>query len=392
MKFSIRPLLLIVALMLGFSQLALSSNNSLTITKQEVLGDSTKLNSRKLAPSAYQIKNTVQKQKSIFDQMTLSSNEVLEFTLTTDLQNLITNKNTDEYQPAFIEVTDANKNMVKHQLKVKPRGKYRRRICNFPPLKLNFSKKELINQGLNPEFDKLKLVTHCTDKKVDAKDNVLREYLTYQIYNKLTDNSFRTQLVKIKYVDLHNSSEVLTRYGFLIEDKDEMAMRLNGEICDCHGIKEDMISQVPHNLMAMFQYMIGNEDWSASMLRNIKAVQLFTGGMRDNIVVPYDFDFSGLVDAPYAIPDLDLKHKTVKQRHFLGDFKDENTLEAMSNHFLAKKKDILQTVKAFKLLSLNSRLEIDIYLKEFFSILENEALANTVFLKHEILTLEDSVH
>jgi len=387
MKITTQILSLTIALMLGFSQLALSNSNSPTIAKQEMLGDSTKLISKNLPTSVYQIKKVTKQQNSVFDQLFLLSEDVLEFSLTTDLQNLIVNKATNEYQKAFIEINDKSGNTISHKLKVKPRGKYRRRICDFPPLKLNFSKSELIQKGLNPEFDKLKLVTHCTDNEADAKDNVLREYLTYQIYNKLTDNSFRTKLVKIKYVDLHNSSETIVRYGFLIEDTDEMAMRLNGEICDCHGIKSEMIARTPYNLSAMFQYMIGNEDWNSEMLRNVKAVKLFTGGTGNNIIVPYDFDFSGIVDAPYAIPDPDLRHYSVKQRHFFGEFADQNELEAMSNHFLSKKKEILRTVKEFKILSLNSRLEIDSYLKEFFYILKNKELTKSAFIKHENTTI-----
>jgi hypothetical protein len=388
MKITTQALLLTLAFILVFSQLALSNNNSLKTAKQEMLGDSTKLISKNLPTSVYQIKSDAKQQKSVFDQMVMLSDEVLEVKLITDLQNLIINKNTNDYQVAYLEMQDANGNNINHKLKVKPRGKYRRKICDFPPLKLNFSKEELIKHGLHPEFDKLKLVTHCTDNKMDAKDNVLREYLTYQIYNRLTDNSFRTQLVKIEYVDLHNSSKSITRYGFLIEDNDEMAMRLNGEICDCHGLKSEMISKTPFNLMAMFQYMIGNEDWTPLMVRNVKAVQLFTGGnMGNNILVPYDFDFSGIVNAPYAIPDTSLKHRTIKQRHFFGDFLNANELELMSNHFLSRKKEILQTVKKFKRLNVDSRIEIERYLKEFFLILENEKQAADVFLKHENLSL-----
>lgn len=345
-----------------------------------MLNDSTELVSKNLPTSVYKVKSITKSKESIFDKIALSTDDAIELTLTTDLENLIINKNNSDYQVAFLEMTDYKNEKVKHKLKVKPRGKFRRRICDFPPLKLNFSKEELTNFGLNPKFDKLKLVTHCTDNKFESKDNVLREYLSYQLYNQLTDNSFRTQLVRIKYIDIHNSSKPITRYGFLIEDTDEMAMRLNGQECDCHGIKSDMISPTPHNLMAMFQYMIGNEDWNSTMLRNVKAIQLLTGGMRNNIIVPYDFDFSGLVNAPYAIPDPDLKHKTVQQRHFFGSFKSNDELEAMKNHYLSREKEMLKTVKNFKMLGLSSRLEIVEYLKDFFSILTDEHLSKEVFL------------
>lgn len=384
MKITVPTLLLTIASIFGFLPLALSNNNLQTEVKTEQLSDSTKLITKKLPTSVYHISTVAGQQKSIFDQMNTSLEKVLEVEITTDLQNLIINKNTDDYQPAFIEM-NADGQTVNHELKVKPRGKYRRKICDFPPLKLNFSKEELIAQGLNPEFDKLKLVTHCVDSKVDSKDNVLREYLTYQLYNELTDHSFRTILVKIKYVDLHNSAKPMTRYGFLIEDKDEMAARLNGKIKKGHTLETETIAKTKYNLTAMFQYMIGNEDWDAKAVRNVKVVQLLSAdnGAKNNIIVPYDFDFSGVVNAPYAIPDIELKHETVKQRHFFGDFKSVDEFTAMSNHFLSRKKAIIKTVRSFKRLSADSKIEIEDYLLEFFATLENEEQVADIFLKQE---------
>ena len=385
MKTTTQILSITLALMLGFSQLALSNSNSQKTAGQAMSGDSIK------AVSTPQIESDASYQKSVFDQMLMASGELLEIKLTTDVQNLIANKNTDDYQIAYIEMNDDDGNNISHKLKVKPRGKYRRRVCDFPPLKLNFSKKELVKQGLNPEFDKLKLVTHCTDKKVEAKDNVLREYLTYQMYNTLTDNSFRTQLVKIEYVDIHNSSKPITRYGFLIEDKDEMASRLSGEICDCRGLESDMIAQSPYNMMTMFQYMIGNEDWDLLSARNIKVLQASNGQTANNIIVPYDFDFSGVVDAAYAKPSFELKHLTVKQRHFYGSFTNASELEKVSNHFLTKRKEILQTVRKLKRLSPDSKIEIEAYLEEFFSILKNKEQASDIFLEQDSYGFEEKI-
>jgi len=381
MKTTTKILSLTLSLILGFSQLALSNNKSLKNVEQAMSEDSIKSISKSQKHSPVQpSENGSIGQQSVFDQMTISSDDILEIKLTTDVQNLIVNKNTDDYQVAYLEMKDATGNLVNHKLKVKPRGKYRRKICDFPPLKLNFSKDELTKRGLHPEFDKLKLVTHCTDNKMEGKDNVLREYLTYQIYNTLSDNSFRTQLVKIEYTDLHNSSKSITRYGFLIEDKDEMATRLNGEICDCRGLTSDVISDSQYNVMTMFQYMIGNEDWDLAAIRNIKAVQSFSGGKENNIIVPYDFDFSGVVDAPYAKPNTKFNHLTVKERHFSGTFNNAQELEITSNHFLSKRKEILQTVRKFKRLSADSRIDIEKYLEEFFTTLKNENQVADIFL------------
>lgn len=320
------------------------------------------------------------KGRSIFDKFSeAAADEVLEITLTTDVQTLAKVDGKPEYQPAFIAGHTAGGKKFEYQLKVKPRGKYRRKVCDFPPLKLNFSKKDLAQENLTPDFDKLKLVTHCTDNRAMAKDNVLREYLTYKMYNLLTPNSFRVQLVRITYVDLHNGNRPFTRYGFLIEDTDEMATRINGTECDCHGLSARTTARAPRQLMTMFQYMIGNEDWNIAGLRNMKAVQLLTGGEADNILVPYDFDFAGTVNAEYAVPSSDLQHRSVLQRHFAEPFVAESDFAETAAHFFARKDDLFALVKDFKELRYINRIEMQEYLREFFLILEDEEKSRAAF-------------
>jgi alkylation response protein AidB-like acyl-CoA dehydrogenase len=65
-------------------------------------------------------------------------------------------------------------------IELSTRGRFRFRNCDFPPLMLNFSKKELRGMGLTtPEHDKLKLVTHCLEERFMAKELVAKEALAY---------------------------------------------------------------------------------------------------------------------------------------------------------------------------------------------------------------------
>jgi len=142
-----------------------------------------------------------------------------------------------------------------------------------------------------------------------------------------------------------------------------------------------MLSPSSYNMAAMYQYMVGNEDWDLANLRNIKVVQSFSADLENKLIVPYDFDFSGTVNAPYAIPNVELKHKTIKQRHFYGAFSNANELELISNHFLSKRKEILQSVRKFKVLNSDARYDIERYLEEFFLILKNKKHAADIFLE-----------
>ena len=51
-------------------------------------------------------------------------------------------------------------NDVSHSIKMRLRGNSRRRVCDFPPLRINF-KVDDTAQSIFEGQDKLKLVTHC---------------------------------------------------------------------------------------------------------------------------------------------------------------------------------------------------------------------------------------
>ena len=70
------------------------------------------------------------------------------------------------------------------------------------------------------------------------------------------------------------------------------------------------------DLVTVFQYLIGNTDWSVIMIHNIRLVQV--EGHPFFLPVAYDFDWSGVVNAAYARPDQKLGTKTVRERVYRG--------------------------------------------------------------------------
>jgi hypothetical protein len=305
--------------------------------------------------------------QSIFDQF-YRDGEVLRISIETDLEALINESPGEEAVPAKFTYTTADKQKLTEEIKVSARGKFRRRICGFPPVRLNFSKSSLRAQGLAPKFDKLKLVTHCLDDRSAGQDNVLKEYLIYKLYNELTPYSLRAQLVRVDYIDSQKNLPRLRRYGIILEDPDELALRMGGKECkDCYSLSEEQIDASQENLMCVFQYMIGNTDWSLAMARNIKIIETPQGLM---VPVPFDFDFAGFVNASYALPNSDYGLLSVKQRAFLGR---ESTWSAMVPTLLAfaEKKDVfLQIIRKTRLLSFDGRAECTAYLESFFREIE----------------------
>lgn len=305
-------------------------------------------------------------QKSIFE--ILSREDVLEITITTDLTNLIENRRTEDYFPATFTYPNEQGTEITRNIEVQLRGKFRRRVCDFPPVRLKFAKKDLESEGLRTSFNKLKLVTHCIDEKNIGNDNLLKEYLIYQLYAKLTPNTYRAQLVKITYVDSAGKASKIKRYGILLEDTDEMAERLGGKELEVMNTSKDSISAKDEATMAMFEYMIANTDWTTEMLRNVKLV--LPKGSAKAIPVPYDFDFSGLVNASYAIPLSEKGLLSMRDRLYLGHFKDQALLRQTLAHFIQQKETVLQTVKSFKLLSAESREDVLNYLQSFYNAVE----------------------
>ena len=303
----------------------------------------------------------------------LLSEDILEITLHTAFDSLLINKKTSvKYHPAQLTYKDKNGNVVERKIKVRPRGKSRRKLCDFPPLKLKFSKKELAGENIQTDFRSLKLVTHCSDEQ-EAKANVLEEYLAYKIYNQLTDKSLRVQLVRIYYKDT-NSKSILKRYGVLLEDIDEMAARVGGEEFESFNMLLEAFNTQNLQLFSMFQYMIGNEDWRIPFMRNVKFVKVH--GKETLLPVPYDFDFCGLVNAGYAKPDADYRMKSVQQRVFQGGFANEAERGEMVQFFLSKKQNILNVIDNLKQMRPHQKEQSKAYLLSFFEIIENPDYLN----------------
>lgn len=304
--------------------------------------------------------------RTIFDE--LVREEVLEVTLRADFSMLLSDPRYKESEKGQFVYEDENGAEVARRVKLELRGKYRRRICQFPPLMIKFDKDELRALGLSDHND-LKLVTHCLDDKAPGNENVLREYLAYKLFNEISAKSYRVQLVRITYLDESGAYGRIKRYGFLIEDTDEMAERLGGLEFEGMNPQPSELAAADENLVAVFQYMIGNDDWSLQMARNIKLVKP-KDESRPMIPVPYDFDFSGLVNASYAQPNVSVGVTSVRQRAFLGIPREGELLAQSIEVFENKKVALFRIVRDFKRLNGSARRDLLDYLQSFYNNLD----------------------
>ncbi|HMQ46911.1 MAG TPA: hypothetical protein PKA00_05420 [Saprospiraceae bacterium] len=287
-----------------------------------------------------------------------------------DLDFLEKNKFTEEKTAGSVHFISQSGQVKSWNVQVSIRGNYRRRICDFPPLKLDFSKKELEAEGLLP-FDDLKMVTHCLNSEVDA-DLVMREFLTYQLYQTLTPESFRTRLIQVTYRDTQ-SDRTLTSYAFLIEDTDALAYRINAEECDdCFGMTDSAFAPKDVARLALFQYMIGNTDWSVFMQRNVKILKSQDGSKF--YTVPYDFDFATLVGSPYAIPNDNIGQKNFFQRIYMGVEVPKEDFESCRALFLNQKNSLLDIIRKTPLIDDKAKKDMLQQLEKFYNDLEKNKI------------------
>lgn len=243
-------------------------------------------------------------------------NTVIEIQLNGPLKSVINDEVNRQEQPFLMEVDG-----VKIPVKVKMRGKSRARVCRFPPLRLNFTGSDT-RQTVFEGQEELKLVTHCRDDKGRSM-NVLEEYAAYRILNLLTDYSYRVRLLRIHYLDTGGDPDTapIPEYGFVIEPESDVLARTTGEWAHLTGVKLSKLEENQAALVYVFQYLIGNTDWSLVMADGDDTcchnIDLLEADSR-LYLVPYDFDLSGLVNASYAKPDASLRLKNVRQRRYRG--------------------------------------------------------------------------
>ncbi len=315
---------------------------------------------------------TTNAQKSIFDVM--SHKEVLSVTIEANFSALDSARRTADKHKGTLTFKDETGTEQKWNIKLTTRGNFRRLKCEMAPLKVGFKKKDLKAAGL-AKFDDMKLVTHCVANKAEAKALLQREYLTYKLYNEITEYSFRVQLLKINYVDVVTGKKT-KHWAFLIEDTAELKKRIEAtaKVENYLNLPRDTFHDGLLKIAAVFQYMIGNADWDVQIGRNVKYM------IKDDkvLLIPYDFDFSGLVNAPYAIPNPNYGIPTVKTRIFLGYKEDAEKLKGTLAFFKTKRQALLETVNNFRALDEVSREEIMYYLDSFYLTLNNIVLAERV--------------
>jgi hypothetical protein len=257
-------------------------------------------------------------------------------------------------------------------VRARTRGIWRLKNCEMPPIRLNFSNKEA-KHTVFQDLDRPKLVNYCRNDDL-YEQYILQEFQLYRIYHLLTPASHAVRLVRMAYTDSASGKVEATRYAFIEEDPDVLAARMNGRMLKIKGGGPDDFDPYQTALFGVFQYMIGNTDFALSALHNVELLGLNSG---DYWPVAYDFDFSGAVNARYAVTDYRLPIRNVRDRLYRGFCVPKELYPKVFALFDAKKDSIYALYRdpLGKLLRPKTVDETLRYFDEFYKTIDDPSLA-----------------
>jgi len=310
-----------------------------------------------------------------------STSDPLEVTLTFNVKRVRSDKgDKPQWHPATLTYTPANGSApVTLPIRVETRGIWRLHNCDFPPIFLNFTSKET-KQTIFKGLDKPKLTSACRDDNT-YEQYVLQEYQLYRIDRLLSPYSHAARLLHVVYTDSASGKPTMTRYAFLTEELDAIAARQHGKVMKIKGATIDDLVASDAALAGVFEYLIGNTDFSIAGLHNAELLAKANSG--DVIPIVYDFDFSGAVNTRYATTDPRLRIRMVRQRLYRGYCVPDSVYTPIFALFNAKKDSIygLYSDKIGQLMDPKIVKETLEYFDEFYKTINNPGDAKNEIIK-----------
>ena len=305
-------------------------------------------------------------------------NDVLEARLEFPFREVKKNKSDTIYFVTQFHYKNGFQEWDSIEVKIRGRGNFRRDNCFFLPIKMKIKKKD--NAGTLFEGNQnLKLVMSCM-KGRNSNDLVIKEYLCYKLYELISPYTFSTRLVNLNLTDSQkrNPSSYNLK-GFIIEDDKQVAKRANGKMLEGFQRNALFMQDSLAALHDVFQYMIGNTDWSSDQQHNVKMMLLPS---KTKIPIPFDFDMSGLVNAPYAVVNESIPIENVRERHFRGICRNEELAEYVRSTYLKIEPALWDSFHSVEdQLDLKEAIVVENYLKDFFSLIADKKKFEEIILR-----------
>lgn len=307
--------------------------------------------------------NMQEVEEPIFTKSFFNTDDPLSINLTFDLKSFRRTKPDTFYIPAIISFK--NDVMISKEIRIKARGSFRKDYCTFPSYWLNFKKTTLIEDSVY-NTKKIKIVSHCKESEIYSI-NLLKEYIAYKLYNIINENSFRVRLLIINYSDESLKKRDLNRWAIMIEPESFLAERIDAYPLQMNNKKYAHLDSVNAVMMAFFQYMIGNTDFNIGNRHNIKLFISKDHKKEGIIAIPYDFDYSGLVYAKYAIPSSKIHIMSVRERFYYGACRSNKIYDMVIEHYKSKEQEIIEFISSFEYISKRDRKSMLNYIERFYN-------------------------
>lgn len=310
------------------------------------------------------------------------ADDTLELTLPVNFEALCRPSETPDcdYWPTVFRITLASGEQREVPVSIRRRDGWRamHTNCQVPTLFVRFDTAAAAGTPFEGESE-LALTSHCgkgiardsgksPELPSDFERYVINEYLGYRMYNLVTEASLRVRLARIRYLDPEDPRRSITRDAFFAEHFRSLAARLDATALPPGSFEPDRLDQQAAVELALFQFMIGNTDWSIERQENILLLRFADG--RD-VPVLFDLDMSGLVNAHYAAPASGLPISHVRERMFLGTCHDHANWDAVFGKFRELNAAIQGVVMETPGLGRGDRRATGVYLDEFFGILDD---------------------
>jgi hypothetical protein len=276
--------------------------------------------------------------------------------------------------PGTFRYTAADGSMATIPVVISRRGLTRARVCDFPPLRLDFDKEAAKGTPFRGAGN-LKLVTHCYESPRYSQ-YYIKEYLAYRIYNLVTPMSFRVQGLDVRYMDGPGDSKPLHRFAFLIEDPDDVAKRNDLQKLVVKETRPSQLDPAQTDRYMLFQFLIANLDWAVisgpgdSCCHNARLIA--PEGGKPIYPLPYDLDSSGLVNAHYAAPPASLKVRSVRDRLYRGFCVHNDALPGVLQEFRDLQPQIMALFEKESRLDERNRKDALRFLSGFYTDLEDD--------------------
>jgi hypothetical protein len=301
----------------------------------------------------------------------------LQVTLTTDLKVLIGEKpEKKNYIPATFKTKFPDSTDVDEQIRISTRGVIRRKVCYVPPIRLAFH--NATSPRLYP-LHTLKMVPGCKTGS-QYEQYVLKEYLCYKLYNLITPMSYRARLMHVTYMDSKGNKKPVTQYAFLIESDEAMAKRNHCKVFTSTNVSTESTDRKQMTLVNLYEYMIANTDWAVPVKHNIKLIYSKKDSLGAPFAVAYDFDYAGLVNTDYAVPDEKLEIENVTTRLYRGFPRTMTELEIAIKQFNDQKSAVYATINNCEGLSKRNKQDMIDYIEDFYKVINDKRSVQETFI------------